>query len=151
MAARNNAWNDRLSIAVFTIWISFYLINILIILGYRMQLFPGQAELLPSQVPICFFYATVVYLGPTFSMIFFYTSRRRASDASRGMLSIVALTSVSAVTNLAYTAYLLYPTYHGLTPDDDIMNIFEEASTFAGYIIMVLISPFIAIVYSTNE
>ncbi len=151
MGARSNSWNEGLSIAVFTIWITFYLINILIILGYRMHLFPGEAELLPSQVPICFFYATVVYLGPTFSMIFFYTSRRRSSDASIGMISIIALTCVSAVTNVAYTAYLLYPWYHGLSPDDDIMNIFEEASTFAGYIIMILISPFISIVFSTNE
>jgi hypothetical protein len=151
MDARTNVWNERLSIAVFTMWISFYIINILIILGYRMHLFPGDTELLPNQVPICFFYATVVFLGPTFSMIFFYTSRRRASDASMGMISIIALTSISAVTNLTYTAYILYPTYHGLSPDDDIMNIFEEASTFAGYIIMILISPFISIVFSTNE
>lgn len=151
MDVKNNVWNERLSIAVFGMWVTFYIINILVIVGYRMQLLPGDAVLLPKQVPICFFYATVVYLGPTFSMIFFYTSRRRASDASLGMISIVALTSVSAVTNVAYTAYILYPAYHGLTPGDDIMTIFEEASTFAGYMIMILISPFISIVFSTND
>ncbi|TAZ83288.1 hypothetical protein ELH72_08445 [Rhizobium ruizarguesonis] len=151
MAAKSNLWSDRLSLAVFTMWISFYLLNILIILVYRMHILPGEAQILPSQVPICFFYATVVFLGPTFSMIFFYTSRKRAGDASIGMVSIIALTAISLVTNLAYTAYITYPMYHDLGPDDDIMTIFSEASTFAGYIIMILISPFISIVYSTNE
>jgi len=116
-----------------------------------MHLVPGDTQLLPNQVPICFFYATVVYLGPTFSMIFFYTSRKRSGDASIGMVSIIMLTAISLVTNLAYIAYITYPMYHELGPDDDIMTIFSEASTFAGYIIMILISPFISIVYSTND
>jgi len=112
MAAKISTWSDRLSLAVFTLWVSFYVLNILIILIYRMHLVPGDTQLLPNQVPICFFYATVVYLGPTFSMIFFYTSRKRSGDASIGMVSIIMLTAISLVTNLAYIAYITYPMYH---------------------------------------
>ena len=151
MDATNSAMRKYLSFFVFAIWIFFYLVNIIIILGYRMRFFDDAAYILSSQLPTCFFYITVVYLGPTFSLIIFFTTNKIAPETNIGIHTITILAIISLITNVVYTFYVLHPAFNGIEAGNDIMDIFEEASTFAGYIIMILISPFISIVYSTNK
>jgi len=116
-----------------------------------MRFFDDAAYILSSQLPACLFYITVVYLGPIFSLIIFFTTNKIAPETNIGIHTIAILAIISLITNVVYTFYVLHPAFNGIEAGGDIMDIFEEASTFAGYIIMILISPFISIVYSTNK
>jgi hypothetical protein len=151
MDAQNKSWIDQLPVITYVIWLAAYVINIIIIFLFRVHAFGGDVYILPGQIPICLFYTTVVYLGPIISMIFFYTSGRHVPDQGLGKLSFVTLASISLVTNLGYTAYIILPVFQGLPQGNDIIDFYEEASTFAGYIIMILVSPFLSVVYSTSK
>ena len=67
----------------------------------------------------------------------------------RRAVALWTLLAASLVINFGYALYI-YPVYHGMG-NTTLVGLYSDASTFAGYLIMTILSPCLSIVYATSK
>lgn len=139
-----------MSATIYYMWLLSYISNMVCVVLFKMHIFGDEVYLNSGDLPVCFFYVSVVYLGPIVSMVFFYSSEGSSSQKTVSSIAIWTLFITSLVINVAYAIHIFYPVRYGMG-NSTLVGLYSDASTFAGYMIMTILSPFLSIVYATSK